>query len=164
MLIEIIATTVAFALSVEDPGSETACRFVSASGLRQQIDEILRETSAVNRIELASNLSAIWRVDCLSSEESKKEVATQLGRLLTYRELRPYAAEELYDLGNDVRSIKQEIHRAYIDQRNDVSRRSKIVPVITGSDVAVEHALKCLDVLARFGRTSKKHCKYISGR
>jgi hypothetical protein len=164
MMIGMIVAAVAFGPNLKNAGPVDTCRVASMSELRQTIDAVLQQDSAITRIELASDLAANWRLECLSAEERQADVARQFGRFLAYPELRQYATEALYALGTSVTSAKREIHRAYVDQSADISRRSKIVPIITGSDIAVWHGLKCLDGRARFGIVSKKHCKYISVR
>lgn len=164
MVVAIIAALAMFGQNVDGSGAKVSCDISSVSQLKQKVDETLREKSDLVRIELASDLAESWNIECLSAGERQGGVAKEFGRLLAYRELRPYATEALYGLGDKVKSIRREIHRAYIDQNSDISRRKKLVPIITGPDIAIEHALKCLDIRARFGGVSKKHCSYISGR
>jgi hypothetical protein len=83
--------------------------------------------------------------------------------MLRRPELAYPVASLLYDLGDDARLARKEVHLAYGELEREFRVGRKHNRVGLGTELALERALRCLDLRLRGARAARSACGILEG-
>jgi hypothetical protein len=132
------------------------------SRLHAEVDAVFLVQPLSERMVAGGKLVEAWRSHCQGGKMPSSAII-EISRMLHRPELAYPVASLLYDLGDDARVARKEVHLAYseLERQFRIGRQRSTVGL--GTEFSLERALRCLDLRLRGSRVPRSACAILEG-
>jgi hypothetical protein len=155
-------TALAALFALSGRGDRIVCSYESLNQLHAEVGAVFLVQPLSERMVAGGKLVEAWRSHCQGGKMPSSAVI-EISRMLRRPELAYPVASLLYDLGDDARVARKEVHLAYGELEREFRVGRKHTRVGLGTEFALERALRCLDLRLRGSRAARSACAILEG-